>query len=631
MLPSEADIRTRITRDIPLNIPIVASAMDTVTEASMAIAMAQAGGIGVIHRNLEPEEQADQVRQVKRFESGMVVNPVTIHPSAKLAEALDLMKAHGISGIPVVEGGGNGRAGKLVGILTNRDVRFATDPSSRVAELMTKDKLVTVREGVRQDEAKRLLHQHRIEKLLVVDENYRCVGLITVKDIEKAVANPHACKDEQGRLRVAAATTVGDKGFARTEPLIAAGVDLVVVDTAHGHSRHVLEAVGRIKRLSNKVQVVAGNVATAEGAKALIDAGADAIKVGIGPGSICTTRIVAGVGVPQLTAILDAVEVAQKTDTPVIADGGIKYSGDLAKALAAGADCAMVGSLLAGTDETPGEVFLYQGRSYKSYRGMGSVGAMARGSADRYFQQDIKDALKLVPEGVEGQVPYKGPVAAVLHQLAGGLRAAMGYVGARYRGTARQGGIRAHLGRRLAREPRARRDDHAREPELSGAGVSDVSALPHARPYRLDVPALRLAHVRAAARREGCPSALRPRFALDEPHHIARITRNLANQFELPVIFYAAVVLLIATNKVTTFDIVAAWVFVAGRVVHTLVQTLTDNVPLRGQVFLINFAGVAVLVGHVALLALERPERDRGALSAVRPGHFRRGSSLSQR
>ena len=431
LLPSDADIRSRITRDIPLNIPIVASAMDTVTEAKMAIAMAQAGGLGVIHRNLEPEEQAAQVRQVKKFESGMVVNPVTIDPGATLADALALMQDHRISGIPVVEGGGNGRAGKLVGILTNRDVRFATDPRQKVAELMTKERLVTVHEGVGQDDAKRLLHQHRIEKLLVVDDQYRCVGLITVKDIEKAVANPHACKDEQGRLRVAAATTVGDKGFDRTSRLIAAGVDLVVVDTAHGHSRPVLDAVTRIKRLSNAVQVVAGNIATNEGAKALIDAGADAIKVGIGPGSICTTRIVAGVGVPQLTAIMDAVEVAQRSGTPVIADGGIKYSGDLAKALAAGADCAMVGSLLAGTDETPGEVFLYQGRSYKTYRGMGSVGAMARGSADRYFQQDIKDTLKLVPEGVEGQVPYKGAAATVLHQLSGGLRAAMGYVGAK--------------------------------------------------------------------------------------------------------------------------------------------------------------------------------------------------------
>jgi IMP dehydrogenase len=428
VMPSEVDVRSRITREIRLNLPIVASAMDTVTEAAMAIAMAQAGGIGVIHRNMDPEKQAGLVRQVKKFESGMVVNPVTINPEATLADALALMEENRISGIPVVAG--STAPGRLVGILTNRDVRFATDRRQKIAELMTKDRLVTVREGVGQEEAKRLLHQHRIEKLLVVDEDYRCVGLITVKDIEKAVAHPAACKDEQGRLRVAAATTVGDEGYQRTERLLAAGVDLVIVDTAHGHSSRVLDAVRRIKRLSNAVQVVAGNVATADGAKALINAGADAIKVGIGPGSICTTRIVAGVGVPQLTAIMDAVEVARQSDTPVIADGGIKYSGDLAKAIAAGADCAMVGSLLAGTDETPGEVFLYQGRSYKAYRGMGSVGAMSRGSADRYFQQDIKDHLKLVPEGVEGQVPYKGPVANVLHQLGGGLRAAMGYVGA---------------------------------------------------------------------------------------------------------------------------------------------------------------------------------------------------------
>jgi IMP dehydrogenase len=431
VMPSEVDVHSRITPNIRLNIPIIASAMDTVTEALMAIAMAQAGGIGVLHRNLDPEAQAVQVRQVKKYESGMVVNPVTIHPQATLADALALMQEHHISGIPVVEGGGNGRAGKLVGILTNRDVRFATDKRQKIAELMTKEGLVTVREGVGQDEAKRLLHQHRIEKLLVVDSGYRCVGLITVKDIEKSVAYPNACKDEQGRLRVAAATSVGEAGYARSERLIDAGVDLVVVDTAHGHSRRVLEAVTRIKRMSNAVQVVAGNIATAEGAKALIDAGADSIKVGIGPGSICTTRVVAGVGVPQLTAIMDTVEVAMKSNTPVIADGGIKYSGDLAKALAAGAGCAMVGSLLAGTDETPGEVFLYQGRSYKTYRGMGSVGAMARGSADRYFQQEIKDTLKLVPEGIEGQVPYKGPVANVVHQLVGGLRAAMGYVGAK--------------------------------------------------------------------------------------------------------------------------------------------------------------------------------------------------------
>ena len=431
VLPSEVDVRTRLTRDISLNIPILASAMDTVTEARMAIAMAQAGGIGVIHRNLDPDIQAAQVRQVKKFESGMVVNPVTISPNATLADAHALMKDNAISGIPVVEGGGNGKAGKLVGILTNRDVRFATDPRQPVSELMTKDRLITVREGVSQDEAKKLLHQHRIEKLLVVDDDYRCVGLITVKDIEKAVANPNACKDEQGRLRVAAATSVGDKGYDRTERLMAAGVDVVVVDTAHGHSRHVLTAVTRIKQLSNAVQVIAGNIATADGAKALIDAGADAIKVGIGPGSICTTRIVAGVGVPQLTAIMDAVSAARDAGIPVIADGGIKYSGDLAKALAAGADTAMIGSLLAGTDETPGEVFLYQGRTYKTYRGMGSVEAMSRGSADRYFQQDIKDSLKLVPEGIEGQVAYKGSTATVLHQLTGGLRAAMGYVGAR--------------------------------------------------------------------------------------------------------------------------------------------------------------------------------------------------------
>ena len=431
ILPAQADIRTYVTRAIPLNIPIIASAMDTVTEARMAIAMAQAGGVGVIHRNFDVDGQAAQVRQVKKFESGMVVNPLTIGPDAMLSDALALMNDHGFSGIPVVTGATKGVPGKLVGILTNRDVRFATDPKQKISELMTHENLVTVREGVSQDEAKRMLHKHRIEKLLVVDDQYRCVGLITVKDMEKAVAHPLACKDGQGRLRVAAATTVGEDGFDRTERLIDAGVDLIVVDTAHGHSSHVLSAVNRIKRLSNAVQVIAGNIATREGAQALIDAGADAIKVGIGPGSICTTRIVAGVGVPQLTAIMDAVEAAKKANVPVIADGGIKNSGDLAKALAAGADIAMVGSLLAGTDETPGEVYLWQGRSYKAYRGMGSVGAMARGSADRYFQDDIKDTLKLVPQGIEGQVPYKGSVGNVMHQLAGGLRAAMGYVGAK--------------------------------------------------------------------------------------------------------------------------------------------------------------------------------------------------------
>ncbi|HUU66994.1 MAG TPA: IMP dehydrogenase [Methyloceanibacter sp.] len=432
VLPNEVQVASRVTRSISVNIPILSSAMDTVTEARLAIAMAQAGGIGVIHRNLEPEEQAAEVAQVKKFESGMVVNPVTINPEQTLADALKLMADYQISGIPVVEPAGSGGvAGKLVGILTNRDVRFATNPTQRVAELMTKEKLITVDDNVDMEEAKRLLHQHRIEKLLVVDKDYRCVGLITVKDIEKARAHPHACKDEQGRLRVAAATSVGDAGFARAEHLIDAGVDLVVVDTAHGHSQLVLDQVGRIKRLSNAVQVVAGNVATADGTRALIDAGADAIKVGIGPGSICTTRIVAGVGVPQFTALLESVEVANKADVPVISDGGIRYSGDLAKALAVGADCVMLGSLLAGTDESPGEVFLYQGRSYKSYRGMGSISAMARGSADRYFQQEIKDTLKLVPEGIEGQVPYKGPAGSVLHQLIGGLRASMGYTGAR--------------------------------------------------------------------------------------------------------------------------------------------------------------------------------------------------------
>ena len=427
VLPGQVDTRTRLTKTVELGIPLISAAMDTVTEAGLAIAMAQAGGMGVIHKNLGIEEQADQVRRVKRFESGMVVNPATINPEATLADAHALMDRHHISGVPVVENS-SGKAGKLVGILTNRDVRFAADPRQKIAELMT-TKLVTVREGVKPDEAKRLLHQHRIEKILVVDDQYRCVGLITVKDIEKAQKYPNACKDERGRLRVAAATGVGEDGYARAMALIEAECDVIMVDTAHGHSKGVLDAVTRIKKQSNYVQVAAGNIATAEGARALIDAGADAVKVGIGPGSICTTRIVAGVGVPQLTAIMDAVEAAHKSGTPVIADGGIKYSGDLAKALAAGASVAMVGSLLAGTEESPGEVFLYQGRSYKGYRGMGSVGAMARGSADRYFQAEVRDALKLVPEGVEGQVAYKGPAGGVVHQIIGGLRAAMGYTG----------------------------------------------------------------------------------------------------------------------------------------------------------------------------------------------------------
>jgi len=395
--------------------------------------MAQAGGIGVIHRNLDPESQAEQVRQVKKFESGMVVNPVTIGPDATLANALALMNLHGISGIPVVENGGVGghTVGRLVGILTNRDVRFASDPTQRVYELMTRENLITVKENVDQQEAKRLLHQNRIEKLVVVDKKGNCVGLITVKDMEKSQLNPHASKDAQGRLRVAAATSVGNDGFERAERLIEAGVDLLVIDTAHGHSQRVLDAVTRAKKLSNSVRIMAGNVATADGTQAPIHAGAAAVTIGIGPGSICTTRIVAGVGVPQLSAIMAAVETAQKSGVSVIADGGIKFSGDLAKALAAGASAAMIGSLLAGTEESPGEVYLHQGRSFKAYRGMGSVGAMARGSADRYFQAEVRDTLKLVPEGIEGQVPYKGPVSGVLHQLAGGLKAAMGYVGGR--------------------------------------------------------------------------------------------------------------------------------------------------------------------------------------------------------
>jgi IMP dehydrogenase len=397
--------------------------MDTVTEGNMAIAMAQAGGMGVIHRNMDPDLQAAAVRQVKKFESGMVVNPITISPEATLGDLKEIKAKHRISGIPVVDG-----SGRLVGIITNRDVRFEEDLNRKVGDLMTR-KLVTVKEGVSQADARKLLHEHRIEKLIVVDDNFKCTGLITVTDMDKAALNPNAVKDEHGRLRVAAATGTGEGNFVRAEMLIDAEVDLVVVDTAHGHSAFVLEQVRRIKKLSNRVQVIAGNVATADATLALIDAGADAIKVGIGPGSICTTRVVAGVGVPQLTAIMDCADAARKSGVPVIADGGIKFSGDLAKALAAGAGCAMVGNLLAGTDESPGEVYLYQGRSYKSYRGMGSVGAMARGSADRYFQADVRDQLKLVPEGIEGQVPYKGPASAVLHQLAGGLRAAMGYTG----------------------------------------------------------------------------------------------------------------------------------------------------------------------------------------------------------
>ena len=424
ILPSQADTTTQLTKTITLGIPLLSAAMDTVTESQLAIAMAQAGGLGVLHRNMTPVEQAAEVRKVKKFESGMVVNPVTISKDNKLSDALDLMAEHKISGIPVTEA-----SGKLVGIVTNRDVRFASEPNKPVSEYMTKENLVTVREAVSHEEAKKLLHLHRIEKLLVVDDTYKCVGLITVKDMEKARLHPNAAKDPQGRLRVAAASTVGDEGYERAEILIDAETDLIVVDTAHGHSVRVSEMVTRIKKNYPDVQVLAGNVATGEGAQSLIDAGADAIKVGIGPGSICTTRVVAGVGVPQLTAIIDAVTVAEKAGIGIIADGGIKYSGDLAKAIAAGGNVAMIGSLLAGTDETPGEVYLYQGRSYKAYRGMGSTGAVARGSADRYFQAEVSQPLKLVPEGIEGQVPYKGAVENVLHQLLGGLRAAMGYTG----------------------------------------------------------------------------------------------------------------------------------------------------------------------------------------------------------
>lgn len=423
VLPNQVTTATRITRNIQLGIPLVSAAMDTVTESALAIAIAQHGGMGCIHKNLDIEQQAAEVRRVKKFESGMVVNPVTIEPTATLAQAQALMAQYNITGFPVAE-----KNGKLVGILTNRDVRFATDTRQKVSELMTKENLVTVDDGVSKEEAKRLLHKHRIEKLLVVDHNYHCVGLITVKDIEKAVKHPSAAKDELGRLRVGAAVGIGEAGFERAAALVDAGVDLLTIDTAHGHSKGVMDAVAAVKK-KFKVDVVAGNIATAEAAKALIDAGADAVKVGIGPGSICTTRIVAGVGVPQLSAIMDVAEVCHKLDIPFIADGGIKFSGDLAKAIAAGADCAMIGGLLAGTEESPGDVILYNGRSYKSYRGMGSVGAMARGSADRYFQQEVRESLKLVPEGIEGRVPFKGSVSGVIHQLVGGLRSSMGYTG----------------------------------------------------------------------------------------------------------------------------------------------------------------------------------------------------------
>jgi IMP dehydrogenase len=426
VMPGQVNTATRFTRQISLNIPLVSAAMDTVTESRLAIAMAQAGGMGILHRNLTVDEQADQVREVKRYESGMVINPMTINPETTLKEILAITARRKISGFPVVEPG----TGRLVGILTHRDMRFETNLDLPAKALMTTDNLATVREGTTPDEARALLRQRKIERLIVVDEAFRAVGLITVKDMDKAEAYPLAAKDSQGRLLVGAASTVGDLGYERSMALIEAGVDVVVIDTAHGHSVQVAQAVERVKRETNRVQIVAGNVATYDGARALIDAGADAVKVGIGPGSICTTRIVAGVGVPQLSAITDAVRAAGDSGVPVIADGGIKYSGDLAKAIAAGAATAMMGSMFAGTDESPGEVFLYQGRSYKAYRGMGSLGAMARGSADRYFQKEVQDTLKLVPEGIEGQVAYKGQIGPIIHQLVGGLRAAMGYVGA---------------------------------------------------------------------------------------------------------------------------------------------------------------------------------------------------------
>lgn len=424
VLPDQADTRTRLTRTIALNIPLLSAAMDTVTEGDMAIAMAQAGGMGVIHRNLSIDLQAAEVRRVKRYESGMVDHPITIRPEATLADALGLMKANRISGIPVTQ-----ENGKLVGILTNRDVRFAENPKQKVRELMTAEGLVTAPKNIDKEKAKKLLHKHRIEKLLIVDNRGHCIGLVTVKDIEKAQLHPTACKDDEGRLRVMAAIGTGDAQLKRAEALIEAEVDAIVVDTAHGHSKAVIDAVRYLRRRHNKVQLIAGNIATADAAKALIDAGADALKVGIGPGSICTTRVVAGVGVPQLTAVMDVFSAAQKSKIPVIADGGIRSSGDFAKALAAGADCAMLGSMFAGTDEAPGDVIFLQGRSYKSYRGMGSVGAMTQGSADRYFQGAVRETNKLVPEGIEGRVPYKGPVGAVIHQMVGGLRASMGYTG----------------------------------------------------------------------------------------------------------------------------------------------------------------------------------------------------------
>lgn len=422
--PADVSTKTFLTPKIQLGIPLISAAMDTVTEARLAIAMAQNGAIGCLHKNMSIETQANEIRKIKKFESGMVVNPITISPESTLSDVLYLMEENNISGVPVVDS-----KNKLVGIITNRDVRFASNKKEKVKNLMTSKNLVTVKEGVSREEAKKMLHKHRIEKLIVVNGNYQCIGLITVKDIEKSQKHPNATKDSRGRLRVAAAVGTGEDGLKRAKALIEAEADALIVDTAHGHSKNVLETIEKIKKKYPEIQIIGGNIATKEGAKALVNAGCDGVKVGVGPGSICTTRIVAGVGVAQLSAIQEAVEAINKSKACVIADGGIKYSGDLAKAVASGADCVMIGSLLAGTTESPGEIILYQGRSYKAYRGMGSLGAMAGGSADRYFQQDIKDQLKLVPEGVEGRVPYKGDVSAVLHQLVGGLRSAMGYTG----------------------------------------------------------------------------------------------------------------------------------------------------------------------------------------------------------
>ncbi len=425
VLPRDVELRTRLTRNISLNIPIVSAAMDTVSEAQTCISLAREGGIGIIHRNMSIENQVQEVDKVKKSESGMIVDPMTIEPGRQIYEVLDLMKRYRISGVPVVEGG------RLVGLVTNRDLRFEMDLNKKVSEVMTKDNLVTAPAGISLEESKRLLHEHRIEKLLVVDDEGRLTGLITIKDIEKIKKYPNACKDDIGRLRVGAAVGVGPDMEKRTEALLDAGVDVVVIDTSHGHSAGVLKAVDRIKTTFNDVELIAGNVATAEGAEALVKAGVDGVKIGVGPGSICTTRVIAGIGVPQVRAIMNCRPISDKTDIPLIADGGIKFSGDITKAIAVGAHSVMIGGLFAGTEESPGETIFYQGRSYKVYRGMGSLEAMKKGSKDRYYQEDFTDEAKLVPEGIVGRVPYKGSLSGCIYQLVGGLRAGMGYVGCR--------------------------------------------------------------------------------------------------------------------------------------------------------------------------------------------------------